>query len=176
MPWVVGDPQISIYKKEKKLFLWTFISFFYMRLNLKKKSKTVYNLFQASNVDLDISFRLVSRLYRTTLNAKYLKFKWTLLTFFRGSQPFHCRHVFIAVIANLLACTENISRITKSVAYCIRPVYKYAFIKFILGFLRQNWERVPLVNEDLRWENKVQRKYLSVRFVFDDLQPSALLP
>ena len=46
-----------------------------MRLNLKKKSKTVYNLFQASNVDLDISFRLDSRLYRTTLNAKYLEFK-----------------------------------------------------------------------------------------------------
>ena len=156
-------PDINL-QKEKKLFLWRFISFFefYRRLNRKKKkSKTVYNLFQASNVDLDISFRLVSRLYRTTLNAKYLKFKWTLLTFFRGSQPFHCRHVFIAVIANLLACTENISRITKSVAYCIRPVYKYAFIKFILGFLRQNWERVPLVYEDLRWENKVQRKYLS---------------
>ena len=65
------------------------------------------------------------------------------------------------VIANLLACTKNISRITKSVAYCLRPVYKYAFIKFKLGFLRQNWERIPLVNEDPRWENKVQRKYLS---------------
>ena len=64
------------------------------------------------------------------------------------------------VIANLLACTKNISRITKSVAHCLRPVYKYAFI-IKLGFLRQNWERIPLVNEDPRWENKVQRKYLS---------------
>ena len=161
MPWVVGDPQISIYKRRKSYFYEDSLASSTRGLIWKKKSKTVYNLFQASNVDLDISFRLDSRLYRTTLNAKYLEFKWTLLIFFRGSQPFHCRHVFITVIANLLACTKNISRITKSVAYCLRPVYKYAFIKFKLGFLRQNWERIPLVNEDPRWENKVQRKYLS---------------
>ena len=161
MPWVVGDPQISIYKRRKSYFYKDSLASSTRGSIWKKKSKTVYNLFQALNVDLDISFRLDSRLYRTTLNAKYLEFKWTLLIFFRGSQPFHCRHVFITVIASLLACTKNISRITKSVAYCLRPVYKYAFIKFKLGFLRQNWERIPLVNEDPRWENKFQRKYLS---------------
>ena len=161
MPWVVGDPQISIYKRRKSYFYKDSLASSTRGSIWKKKSKTVYNLFQALNVDLDISFRLDSRLYRTTLNAKYREFKWTLLIFFRGSQPFHCRHVFITVIANLLACTKNISRITKSVAYCLRPVYKYAFIKFKLGFLRQNWERIPLVNEDPRWENKFQRKYLS---------------